>query len=322
MTKVPWPRVDLPPSPATGNPLDAGLIFSIKGSGPARDIIAEDLPNIVWLHTDDPQGAKWTAKIIAQMPPPRHGNGRMIKVAQLTPGAKRPDILLTGGSGTYLLQIPEKPEAGDWPIRKITHTDADEQKAIGTADIDGDGYLDLVLPAGIRLPEIEWWRNPGKSSRATMWEKHSLGKTINMAKMIEMADVNGDGRLDVVATDSEHVDSGLFWFEAPASAVTGEWKRHDIVKGYNGLDSLSVGDLNGDGRPDIVIGETKDKLRLAIYENVGGGKSWKEHIVSEGKESHKGANAIDLDGDGDLDLVSIAYFGFKDLHVWRNDSVR
>src|SRR5688500_125249 len=231
MTKVPWPRVDLPPSPATGNPLDAGLIFSIKGSGPARDIIAEDLPNIVWLHTDDPQGAKWTAKIIAQMPPPRHGNGRMIKVAQLTPGAKRPDILLTGGSGTYLLQIPEKPEAGDWPIRKITHTDADEQKAIGTADIDGDGYLDLVLPAGIRLPEIEWWRNPGKSSRTTMWEKHSLGKTINMAKMIEMADVNGDGRLDVVATDSEHVDSGLFWFEAPASAVTGEWKRHDIEIG-------------------------------------------------------------------------------------------
>ena len=51
----------------------------------------------------------------------------------------------------------------------------------------------------------------------------------------------------------------------------------------------------GDGRPDIVVGETKDKLRLVIYENVDGGKSWKPHLVSEGKESHKGANAVDLD---------------------------
>jgi hypothetical protein len=320
MTKAPWPRVDLPPSPATGNPLDAGLLFNVTGTGAARDILAEDLPNIVWLHTDDPQGAKWTARVVAQMPAPRHGNGRMIKLARITPGAKRPDILLTGGGGTYLLRIPDQPEAGNWPITKITHTDADEQKAIGLGDIDGDGHVDLVLPAGIRLPEIEWWRNPGAASGSGVWEKRPLGRTINMAKMIELADVNGDGRLDVVATDSENVDSGLFWFEAPANLATGQWTRHDIVKGYNGLDSLSVADFNADGRPDIVIGETKDKLRLAIYENVGGGKSWRERIVSEGRESHKGANAVDLDGDGDVDLVSIAYFGFKDLHVWRNDN--
>jgi hypothetical protein len=326
MTKAPWPRVELPKSPATGNPLDAGLLFNANGSGPARDTIAEDLPNVVWLHTDDPNGATWTAKVVAQMPPPRHGNGRLMRLAKLTPGAKRPDILLTGGGGTYLLKVPDNPSAGDWPIMKITHTDADEQKAIGLGDIDGDGHVDLVLPVGIRVPEIEWWRNPGDRSTpltaggSALWVKHPIGKTINMAKMIEMADVNGDGRLDVVATDSEHIDSGLFWFESPADAVKGQWIRHDIAKGYNGLDSMSVADLNGDGRPDIVIGETKDRLRLVIYENVGGGKSWKEHLISEGKESHKGANAIDLDGDGDLDLVSIAYFGFKDLHIWRNDN--
>ncbi|MGH7956402.1 MAG: FG-GAP repeat domain-containing protein [Opitutaceae bacterium] len=318
MSKTPWPRVDLPKSPATGNPLDAGLLFALKGSGPARDIIAEDLPNIVWLHAADSLGGKWTAKVVAQMPGPRHGNGRMIKLAKLSRDAKRPDILLTGGGGTYLLRIPENPAAGDWPIVKITHTEADEQKAIGLADLDGDGQVDLVLAKGIRLPDIEWWRNPG--DRSANWTSHPLGKTISMAKMIEMADVNGDGRLDVVATDSEHVDSGVFWFEAPRDMAKGNWIRHDIVKGYNGLDSLSVADMNGDGRPDIIIGETKDKLRLVIYENVEGGKSWREHVISQGRESHKGANAIDLDGDGDLDLVSIAYFGFKDLHVWRNDN--
>jgi hypothetical protein len=322
MAKTPWPRVDLPTDPTSGNPLDAGLLFNVKGSGPARDILAEALPNVVWLHTDDKNGASWTARIVAQLPPPRHGNGRLMRQAKITPGFSRSEILLTGGGGTYLLQVPENPEAGNWPIRKITHTDADEQKAIGLADIDRDGHLDLVLPAGIRLPQVEWWRNPGRATTSELWTKHLIGSTVNMSKMVEAVDINNDGRVDVVATDSEHVDSGLFWFEAPADPVGGTWKRHDIAKGYNGLDSLSVTDLNGDGRPDIAIGETKDKLRLVIYENVEGGKSWKEHVVSEGKESHKGANAVDLDGDGDLDLVSIAYFGFKDLHVWRNDSVR
>jgi hypothetical protein len=57
MTSVPWPRVTLPNDPQTGKMLDAGLLFNVTGSGPAVDILAEDLPNIVWLHANDPQGS-------------------------------------------------------------------------------------------------------------------------------------------------------------------------------------------------------------------------------------------------------------------------
>ena len=81
MTQTPWPRVTLPNDPETGKALDAGLLFSITGEGPARDILAEDLPNIVWLHAQDPQGASWSAKVVAQMPRVGHGNGRTIKLA-------------------------------------------------------------------------------------------------------------------------------------------------------------------------------------------------------------------------------------------------
>src|SRR5690606_20248011 len=148
-------------------------------------------------------------------------------------------------------------------------------------------------------------------------EKHPVGETVNMAKMIEVADVNPGGRLDVVATDSENANSGLFCCEAPPGPAQAKGVRHDSATGSNGLDSQAVADMNADGLVDIVSGETKDKRRLVIYENVGAGKSWQEHLVDQGKESHKGANAVDRDGDGDLDLVSIAYFGFKDLHIWR-----
>ncbi len=318
MTATPWPRVALPRDPETGRPLDAGLLFSVSGSGPARDILAEALPNVVWLHANDPQGNTWSAKVVAQMPPVSHLNGRSIVQARIVPGNKQPDILLSGGGGTFLLQIPDNPATGRWPITQITTCIKDEQKGIGVGDIDRDGRLDLVLGAGVGSPLVEWWRNPGDGS--TPWVKHPVGSTNNMSKMMETADINGDGRLDVVATDSEAKDCWLFWFEAPADPVKGEWKRHEVAHGYNGLDSLSVGDMNHDGQPDIVIGETKDALRLVVYENVNGGASWKEHLIDKGKESHKGALAVDLDGDGDLDIVSIAYFGFQDLHIWRNDN--
>lgn len=321
LTKTPWPRVTLPSDPETGKLLDAGLLFSVTGRGPARDILAEDLPNIVWLHANDPEGNTWTAKVVAQMPRVGHGNGRTIKLAHIIPGNKLPDILLSGGGGTFWLQIPDRPDAGNWPIMRITTSEKDEQKGIGIGDVDRDGHLDLVLVRGVQMPQVDWWRNPGDGS--TNWVRHSIGVTINQAKMFELADLNGDGRLDVVATDSEAKDCHLFCFEAPADPVKGEWVRHDVGQGgYNGLDSLSVADLNHDGQPDIVIGETKDQHRLVIYENVSGGKSWNEHLIDRGKESHKGAFTVDLDGDGDLDIVSIAYFGFKDLHIWRNDNGR
>jgi hypothetical protein len=318
MTKTPWPRVTLPADPQSGKLLDAGLLFSVAGQGPPRDILAEALPNVVWLHANDPQGRSWTAKVVAQMTRVSHGNGRTIKLAHVVPGRQLPDILLSGGGGTFLLQIPEQPEAGEWPIRRITTCERDEQKGIGVGDVDRDGAVDLVLARGVRMPEVDWWRNPGDSS--SDWVRRPIGVTLNQAKMFELADLNGDGRLDVVATDSEATVCHVFWFEAPADPLTGQWTRRQVAGGYNGLDSISVADLNRDGLPDIVVGETKDQHRLAIYENVNGGSSWKEHLLDRGKESHKGALTVDLDGDGDLDIVSIAYFGFQDLHVWRNDN--
>ncbi len=56
-------------------------------------------------------------------------------------------------------------------------------------------------------------------------------------------------------------------------------------------------------------------------ENVTNGTSWISHQVDLGKESHLGTRVADLDGDGDFDIVSIAWDNFQFLHVWRNDAL-
>jgi hypothetical protein len=111
------------------------------------------------------------------------------------------------------------------------------------------------------------------------------------------------------------------WYRQPADPMSSEWQRHIVVTQYttNGMD---VGDLDGDGDPDLVTGEHRGRRRVAIWENLGsapdGIVTWREHVVDEGKESHLGARIADLDGDGDFEIVSIGWDEPQYLHLWVN----
>lgn len=74
--------------------------------------------------------------------------------------------------------------------------------------------------------------------------------------------------------------------------------------------SLDVADLDGDGDLDLVVGEhtnpAEPGMRALVYENTGGG-AWVPHEIHVGDEHHDGMQLVDLDRDGDLDVVSIGW---------------
>lgn len=143
-----------------------------------------------------------------------------------------------------------------------------------------------------------------------------------MPDRFAIADINGDGRNDIVVTEEMGPavpEANTYWFEQPANPTAPEWPRHTVATQFT-TNAMDVADIDRDGDPDIITGEHRGTKKVIIWENPGDGSSWTPHLVSEGKESHLGARVVDLDGDGDLDIVSICWDAFQDLHLWRNDA--
>jgi hypothetical protein len=178
-------------------------------------------------------------------------------------------------------------------------------------DIDRDGDLDLLLG------DI-WLRNDGE--KWTTWRMDKI--TEGDPDRVDLADINGDGRLDAVISLENGTD--VWWLEAGADP-TNRWTRHKIgVIAGQGF-SMDTADFDADGDPDVVIGEHRGKQenRVVLFENVKAGTAWKQHVIDSGPKDtidhHDGTQAVDLDGDGDLDIISIGWYNPK-IWVYENES--
>ena len=300
--------------------VDAMLVVDVDGDSFA-DVIAEALPDVYWLEAEDRPGNSWKAKKIGTLPKTGHVNGQGYMLGQIIAGGK-PEIILACGDGIYYFQIPKNPENGNWPKTRIASETMDE--GIGTGDIDGDGDIDIAT--GKKEGEtfmVMWYENPGNGSAD--WKGHLVSKTAFAPDRIVIAEINGDSRLDVVVSEERYPgpdpDASLYWFEQPRYPKSQTWKKHIVVTEYS-LNNLDVADMDRDGDLDIITCEhkgPKGKFRLQIFENDSKG-NFTEHIADRGKESHLGARVADMDNDGDLDIVSVAWDNYQFLHLWRNDN--
>ena len=136
-------------------------------------------------------------------------------------------------------------------------------------------------------------------------------------------DINGD-KLPDVLTSLGH-DYGIFWLEQQ-KAANGErsWTKHMIDNSWSQAHAMTLIDLNGDGQPEIVTGKRymahngrdpgeREPLGVYWYEwlTVNGRLEWKKHIIDYSSRAGGGMQipVIDIDGDGDLDIVTAGKSG-------------
>ncbi len=235
-----------------------------------------------------------------------NGNGDFLQgvaVGDFQAGANR-ELFLSwheANKGIQRLTLPANSTdmaTQTWEWDQVTATSQDEDLSSG--DIDGDGDLDLLLGT-------IWLRNDDPD-----WSEFVISNISENPDRNELVDMNGDKRLDAVVGFEAISQPGLLaWYEQGAAA-TNLWTQHVISDTIIGPMSLDVADMDFDGDPDIVVGEhnlvNPSSARLFVFENTNGdGTSWETHLVYEGDEHHDGAQLTDIDGDGDLDIISIGW---------------
>lgn len=309
-----WVKKDL------GINADGIFLMDIDGDE-FTDVIAQALPNVYWMEATNKDHSTWKSVKIAEIPATSHVNSQGFEKVSLFANGKD-EILIAGDGDIYAINVPaKKPENGNWEVLKVGVNSSDE--GIGTGDINGDGLLDIAAgrrSEGAYEPTIlVWWKHPGKKSAE--WESFEIGKSNHPIDRVEIADLNGDGRQDIIMAEERYPglepDGNLFWFENPAKEGD-KWKKHRVVTQYS-MNNLDVKDVDGDGDFDLVTAEHKGpRLELQAWENDGKG-TFTKHILDTGKESHLGTQLLDMDSDGDYDIVSVGWDKYKSLHLWRND---
>jgi hypothetical protein len=219
-------------------------------------------------------------------------------------GDRRNDILTPQG----WLEAPVDPHApGNW----VFHATDWQQQAIPTP---AAAEASPTIPPAVAIPVPT---SPGAGTAAADGSAARAAPVSRRAEwgFMYVLDINADGRNDVLTTSAHSY--GICWFEQLAG---GEWRQHVIDHSWSHAHASALADVNGDGRLDLVTGKRfqarnapaqgdNDPLGLYWYELTRAGDNrvaWARHTIAYGGKAGGGLQMTvrDMDGDGDVDVVS------------------
>ena len=195
----------------------------------------------------------------------------------------------------------------DWTSSDVA-TSVDGGGPLFAADMDNDGDIDIVATA-FSTDTVAWYENNGAS--VPSWTASTIATSADGANGIFVADLDNDGDMDIVS--SSYNDDAIAWYENDGASDP-SWTASDIATSADQATSVFVADMDNDGDMDIISSSNHDDT-IAWYENDGASDpSWSASNIATNADGARDVFAGDLDGDGDMDIVSASYY--DDTIAW------
>ncbi|MFW6059994.1 MAG: FG-GAP repeat domain-containing protein [Phycisphaeraceae bacterium] len=116
----------------------------------------------------------------------------------------------------------------------------------------------------------------------------------------QLADIDGDGRLDIAAAASKRGE--VVWYRQGEDMRT--WTRHAISTGHRKLEGIDAADFNGDGRVDVIaLDQVAGTVILFTPRGDDPTGEWESVVLAKGRHGVQDSMTADLDGDGRPELI-------------------
>lgn len=222
------------------------------------------------------------------------------------------DLDLTSADYTphNMLYLFENDSHGDFQRHYIQIDDPERLERHMVGDIDNDGDLDVVIVKNLE-GHLLWFENSGTPTDGKLWQRHVITTDLPGAYDVAVADFDGDGDLDV-AGSSWVLGNQFAWFENDGTPTDGEWQKRMIENEVAETRTMRAADFDGDGDMDL-LGTGRKVKQVIWYENHPDGQSvaWKKHLIDDQSPCPAHGNPVDMDGDGDLDVVMALGFYYR-----------
>jgi uncharacterized protein (DUF2141 family) len=228
-----------------------------------------------------------------------NGDGILDLVVTNNPGGTaRSTVAVLLGNGDGSFQAPVFYRVGPSPT------------SVAIADLNGDGKLDLAVASPIGTQNVN-----GAVSILLGKGDGTFQASVNYAAgqepiYVAVADLNGDGKLDMVAANNGGGGVGLGYVSIVLGNGNGTFQKPLDLKAGKVPQAVAVGDFNGDGKLDLAIGNqcytSCQKGAVSVMFGNGDG-TFQKALTTPISSGAFFVAASDLNGDGKLDVVAAEY---------------